>query len=251
MATWTYGMFVWRELMTSDVKGALRFYGELAGWKERPVDRVEGTYHLLLAGERPVAGLMALPPAAPPKPLWQSFLSVPDVDEALRVAKAKGGHVAWGPMALEGVGRAATVVDPLGAAFSVLHADGGDAPGEAGLPGPGTFCWEQLHTSDFALSRDFYGALTGWKGTVMPGAPFEVLGFGARPGEQAASLAPVPPGADPGWLTFLVVDALAGARARATRLGATVLAEEVPVPGVGRYAVIRDPQGAVLALFTP
>ena len=74
MPAWTYGMFVWRELSTPDVDGALRFYGELAGWKSKKVDMPNGAYYLLLRGEKQVGGLMALAPGVDMPPYWMSYL---------------------------------------------------------------------------------------------------------------------------------------------------------------------------------
>lgn len=246
MPAWTYGMFVWRELSTPDVDGALRFYGELAGWKSKRVDMPNGAYYLLLRGEKQVGGLMALAPGVDMPPYWMSYLSVPDVDAALEAAKGFGGEVVWGPIDVEDIGRMATVVDPRGGAFSLMKATKGDP--EFAPPGLGEFCWEQLNSPDLDNARAFYKAVVGWKTMPFPGGQLETFGFGARPGEQAATLVPVA-GDQPGWMTFIVVDSLTAACARTVKLGGQVLSTETVVPGVGAYSVIRDPQGAVLGLF--
>jgi predicted enzyme related to lactoylglutathione lyase len=246
MPAWTYGMFVWRELSTPDVDGALRFYGELAGWKSKKVDMPNGPYWLLLHGEKQVGGLMALAPGADMPPYWMSYLSVPDVDAAIATAKRLGGEVVWGPLDVEDIGRMATVVDPRGGAFSLMKASSGDPVFTP--PGPGEFCWEQLASSDLDTSRAFYAEVVGWKTMPFPGGQLETFGFGPRPGEQAATLLPVGTG-QPGWMTFVVVDSLTAACARTVKLGGQVLSTETVVPGVGAYSVIRDPQGAVIGLF--
>ncbi len=247
MPAWTYGMFVWRELSTSDVEGALRFYGELAGWKSQKVDMPNGAYHLLLKGEKQVGGLMALAQGADMPPYWMSYVSVPDVDASVEAAKELQGEVVWGPIDVDTVGRMATIVDPRGAAFSVMKATSGDPAFTP--PQPGEFCWEQLAAIDLAIARVFYSEVVGWKTTPMPGTPLEMFGIGTRQGEQAASLVPATEGQPAGWLSFIVVDALAAACQRTIRLGGKVLSPEIVVPGVGSYAVIEDPQGARLGLF--
>lgn len=247
MAAWTYGMFVWRELATSDVDGALRFYGELAGWKAKQVDMPNGAYHLLHVGEKQVGGLMALAPGVDMPPYWMSYLSVPDVDAAVSTATRLGGEVVWGPLDVESIGRMATIVDPRGGAFSVMKAADGDPVFTP--PQRGEFCWEQLASPDLANARQFYGEMVGWKTMPFPGGQLETFGFGPRPGEQAATLVPAAPGQQPGWLTFIVVDALGAACERTVRLGGQVISAQTIVPGVGAYSVIRDPQGALLGLF--
>ena len=89
-------MFVWRELSTNDVNGALRFYQALAGWTAKRVDMPNGAYFLLHKGERQVGGLMALADGVEMPPYWMSYLSVPEVDLAVDAAKRFGGEVVWG-----------------------------------------------------------------------------------------------------------------------------------------------------------
>ena len=246
MPAWTYGMFVWRELSTTDVDGALRFYGELAGWKPKKVAMPNGAYYLLFKGEQQVGGLMALEQGVDMPPYWMSYVSVPDVDAAIASARRLGGEVVWGPLDVEAIGRMATVVDPRGGAFSLMKTTGGDQP--FAVPGPGEFCWEQLNSPDVDNAKAFYGQVVGWKAMAFPGGQLETFGVGSKPNEQAATLLPVAAG-QPGWMTFIVVDELAAACQRTLRLGGQVLSEQTLVPGIGAYSVIRDPQGAALGLF--
>lgn len=248
MPAWAFGMFVWRELSTSDVEGSLRFYGELAGWTSKKVDMPNGAYHLLMKGQKQVGGLMALAQGADMHPYWMSYVSVPDVDASVEVARELEGEVVWGPLDVETVGRMATIVDPRGAAFSVMKSFAGDTPFTR--PQPGEFCWEQLAAKDRAIARVFYSEVVGWKTTAMPGSQLETFGTGTLQSEQAATLLSATEGAPAGWLSFIVVDALGPACQRTLRLGGKVLTSELVVPGVGSYAVIEDPQGARLGLFT-
>ena len=180
-------------------------------------------------------------------PYWMSYLSVPDVDASLEAAKGLGGEVVWGPLDVEDIGRMATVVDPRGGAFSLMKAAKGDPVFTA--PQQGEFCWEQLTSPDVEIARVFYREVVGWKTMAFPGGQLETFGFGARPGEQAATLVPAAQGQQPGWMTFIVVDALGPACERTVRLGGKVLSEQNGVPGIGSYAVVQDPQGARLGLF--
>ena len=246
MPTWTYGMFVWRELSTNDVDGSLRFYGELAGWKPKKVEMPNGAYYLLYKGDKQVGGLMALEQGVDMPPYWMSYVSVPDVDAAIVSAKRLGGEVVWGPLDVEAIGRMATVVDPRGSALSLMKRTAGDQPIAA--PGAGEFCWEQLNSPDVDSAKAFYEAVVGWKAMAFPGGQLETFGVGPRPQEQAATLLPVASG-QPGWMTFIVVEDLAAACQRTLRLGGQVLSAETLVPGIGAYGVIRDPQGAALGLF--
>lgn len=241
-------MFVWRELSTTDVEGALRFYGDLLGWTSKRIEMPNGAYWLLNAGEKQVGGLMKLPAGVEMPPYWMSYVSVPDVDAAMTRAKQLGGELVWGPLDVEGVGRMGTIVDPRGAPFSVMRAYEGD-PASTVAPAQGEFCWEELRTPDPAYAKSFYGDVVGWKSFPFPGLSMELLGSGPMPGEQAASLQPVGPGERIGWNTFVAVDSLSASCERVVELGGRVLSARTEVPGVGAYAVIVDPQGAVVCLF--
>jgi predicted enzyme related to lactoylglutathione lyase len=115
---------------------------------------------------------------------------------------------------------------------------------------PGTFCWAELATPDPEGARAFYQAVLGWRADperalfAAPGAP------GERP-RATASLRPAPAGTAASWTSAVVVGHLPAARARAIRLGGVVLAEALPVTGLGTLAVIRDRAGICLGLFQP
>ena len=54
-----------------------------------------------------------------------------------------------------------------------------------------------------------------------------------------------------GWSSNICVDDLDRATSKAAEAGALVLAEPFDVPGAGRTSVLRDPSGAVVALWQP
>jgi predicted enzyme related to lactoylglutathione lyase len=241
-------MFVWRELSTSDVEGALKFYGGLVGWQSKRIEMPNGPYWLLHAGEKQVGGLMPIPDGADMPPYWMSYLSVDDVDAVMAKAKSLGGEPVWGPIDVPNVGRMGTVVDPRGAAFSVMRGANGD-PLATVAPERGEFCWEELRTPDPKQAKAFYGQLAGWQSFPFKGSAMELLGFSEMPGETAASLVTVKAGERIGWNTFIAVDSLKASCERALELGGRVLSDRIGVPGIGSYSVVADPQGAVVCLF--
>lgn len=123
----------------------------------------------------------------------------------------------------------------------------------------GALSWGELMTTDTQAAKAFYGALFGWafndydmaaKGCEIEG-PYtcvkvgneEVMGLMAMPKD-------VPPGMPPCWGLYITVDDVEATVAQARELGAVVLVEPRDIPGTGRFAVIRDPQGAVLNVIT-
>jgi uncharacterized protein len=112
--------------------------------------------------------------------------------------------------------------------------------------------WSELMTSDPAAASAFYGALFGWKMEVnqMGMGPYHL----AKVGETSvAGVMGFPPGAQgmpPSWGCYVTVDNVDQTLERCTGLGGKVLMPPMQVPGVGRMAVIQDPQGATLNVIT-
>lgn len=114
-------------------------------------------------------------------------------------------------------------------------------------------CWFELSTSDLDAAARFYQALFGWQigSSEMPGMDYRL----ARSGEDMVAglmdLSACPDGTPPNWLIYFDGDS-ADDTARATAsAGGRVLREPADVPGVGRFAVLADPQGAVFGVLQP
>jgi predicted enzyme related to lactoylglutathione lyase len=113
----------WRELMTTDITAAMKFYQEVFGWKPtQAMDMGEmGTYQIFNRPHGQIGGMMNKPPAmANVPPNWQIYFRVPDVDAAAERIKANGGKILNGPMDVPDGDRVLNAMDPQGAAFG-LH----------------------------------------------------------------------------------------------------------------------------------
>jgi hypothetical protein len=116
----------------------------------------------------------------------------------------------------------------------------------------GAFSWNELRTTDAAAAKDFYSALFGWTMqdessgdmiyTMVKAGEQEVGGIMVLPREAAAMPA--------AWGPYVTVDDVDRQVERAQQLGARVVMAPEDIPNVGRYAVISDPQGAMLSLIT-
>lgn len=116
-----HGAFSWNELMTSDVPGAKKFYGEMFGWEMRDLPMPEGSYTMFNTGGRDVGGMMALPADAKGAlPIWGSYVTVDDVDQRVERAQQLGGKVIVPPQDIPDVGRFAVISDPQGAMLSLI-----------------------------------------------------------------------------------------------------------------------------------
>jgi hypothetical protein len=123
----------------------------------------------------------------------------------------------------------------------------------------GRFMWHELMTPDPAAAKQFYQEVVGWGTSQWPGqapdgapADYTMWMAGEAP---VGGLMNMPPdaaanGAPPNWLAYVAVPNVDETIAEATRRGGGVLMPAVTMPGVGRFAVLRDPQGAVFAVIT-
>ena len=119
----TQGGFSWHELATTDVAGALRFYGQLFGWSKGPGHDMgaAGVYQVFQHGGTQVGGMCNVqgPSTAPS---WLSYVHVADSGRAVAAAKAAGGRLLHGPMEVPGGSWIAMMMDPQGGAFAVQEA---------------------------------------------------------------------------------------------------------------------------------
>ncbi len=88
----------------------------------------------------------------------------------------------------------------------------------------------------------------------MPGSEDETYMIFTKAGEDhAGALKMVGPqfqGMPPHWMMDVDVDDCDATVAKVPAAGGTVLAEPFDVPGIGRMAVVADPQGAVFSIMT-
>jgi predicted enzyme related to lactoylglutathione lyase len=106
-------------------------------------------------------------------------------------------------------------------------------------------------TTDPAGAVRFFGAVAGWGTTEWQGpTPYTIWTAGDTMIGGVMKL-PADAGGPPHWIGYIGApdsDALAS---DAERLGAKVLVKPTDIPSVGRYAVLKDPQGATFAIYTP
>lgn len=114
------GTMIWNELQTDDVPGAVSFYEAVTGCTSntRPAGDLQRYTELVVDG-RAVAGAMKLPIEGL-SPFWMTYFNVADVDRTVEQAVESGGHVISPAFDVPGIGRMAVLMDPAGAAFSVM-----------------------------------------------------------------------------------------------------------------------------------
>lgn len=118
----------------------------------------------------------------------------------------------------------------------------------------GSFTWCELLTTDTSAAAAFYQKVIGWKTGAWPGDPTyttvageagPVGGMMALPEDALKAAAP------PNWMMYLGTPNVVETAMRVVQLGGNVLKQPDTVPGGGRFAVVRDPYGAVFGIYTP
>lgn len=117
---------VWNELMTRGKDKVLSFYREVFGWGEGVNPYEDGSsegpdYTLFSIGEQPIGGAMEMEGMVPAEvpPNWGIYFGVDDTDATVEKAQQLGGTVVFPAMDTP-AGRAAGLMDPTGAVFSVI-----------------------------------------------------------------------------------------------------------------------------------
>jgi uncharacterized protein len=113
------GVFVWDELVTSDVEGAQRFYEEVFGWTTKDMGPDFGGYRIFEVGGIGISGVMTPQDASIPTH-WQPYVAVDDTDATTAKAKELGGSALLEPMDVPTIGRIAVLRDPQGAVFGII-----------------------------------------------------------------------------------------------------------------------------------
>lgn len=119
---------------------------------------------------------------------------------------------------------------------------------------PGRILWQDLTVPDAERVRDFYREVVGWASAPVdmggyddfnmmpPGAEEPVAGVCHARGSNADLPAQ--------WLLYITVDDVEVSAGRCRQLGGEVVVGPRSM-GDGRFCVVRDPAGAVAALYQP
>jgi predicted enzyme related to lactoylglutathione lyase len=114
--------------------------------------------------------------------------------------------------------------------------------------------WRDLTVPNAGEIRDFYKSVVGWESSEVEMGDYSDFNMiSPGDGEAAAGIchargnnAEIPPQ----WLIYIIVSDAAESATRCRELGGEVIVEPRAMGG-GRFCVIRDPAGAVCALYQP
>jgi uncharacterized protein len=243
----------WVELVTPDQKAAQEFYTGLFGWAYDDNDMGEmGHYYIATLAGSEIGGVSGQMPGMEGHPgYWGVYLAVDDVDDASAKVEPAGGKVEAGPFDVNDAGRMSAIQDPTGARVGLWQA--GKTTGTQRANEPGTPTWNECVTPDVPTAVAFYAAVLGMGSEDMDmgeAGTYTVL-HNALGRQVGGAMNPPMEGVPPHWNVYFNVEDVDASVTRTEELGGKTMAPAFDVPGVGRMAMVADPQGASFWLMAP
>lgn len=248
------GNFCWPELATPDSGKAKTFYRGLFGWQPVDVPSAGGTYTLLQLRGLDVAALRTMSDTERTQRVpshFMTYISTASADASAEIAARSGGTVLHGPFDVEGIGRMALIRDPAGVVFALWEARGHIGARLVGEEH--TLVWSELVTRDPAGAQAFYASLFGWTWQRSANSPAEYYQI-QHEGRSIGGLLPMSGdwwgNVPPHWMPYFGVRDCDAAVRTAGTLGGGAAVPGTDIPGVGRFAVLRDDQGAHFSVIS-
>jgi predicted enzyme related to lactoylglutathione lyase len=244
------GVPSWVDMGSPDLGKAKEFYGGLFGWNcpEGPAEA--GGYTVCDLGGKTVAGLgPQMNPDFPPA--WLTYVNVDSADATIDRVKANGGMVFVEPMDVMEVGRMALFADPIGAVIGLWQPK--QHIGAQLVNEPGSFCWNELISTDLDASKSFYKAVFNWDAEDQgpPGGPVAYTEWklnGKSVGGLMLKSPEMPAEMPPLWGVYFAVADCDESVAKAESLGGAVFMPPTDIEP-GRFALLADPIGAVFSVL--
>ena len=250
----SHGHPSWADLATTDQDAAKSFYGSLFGWTYQDNPMGEGvTYSMAqykdqfvsaIYAQREEMGQSGMPP------MWSAYVTVDDVDARAAAVAPAGGTLMGEPFDVFDSGRMALVQDPSGAMIAFWQPK---AHIGAGLIGEtGSMVWTELASTDASAAGQFYADVLGWevnKAEMDIGMDYSMVKLnGADVAVGIYQITDDMPGMPSHWAVYWAVEDCDATVEQAKSMGASAMVEPTDIPP-GRFAVLRDPQGASFAII--
>jgi predicted enzyme related to lactoylglutathione lyase len=119
----------------------------------------------------------------------------------------------------------------------------------------GSLIWYELMTTDADAATAFYAPITGWT-IADTGGDHKGYRMIASPDSGVGGLLPLTQdmldhGAKPTWLMYIGVDDVDATAAAILAEGGKTWLAPADIPGIGRFAMLADPQGAPFYIMKP
>lgn len=264
------GVPCWVDLSSPDTVATAAFYTDLFGWTARP--SADPDYLDFYAGDAHVAAAGPLTDAEQPVS-WTTYVATDDADAVANLVLRNGGTMLMAPTPVCDNARLALFVDPTGAPFGAWQPTR-PAPTFATPATPsasmctattstttngvdqnrhGTLAWNELTTRDPQRAGSFYHQVFGWNAAADRAygvAEHTTWLLGGQPIGGMITMSDQRRRAQARWTVYFAVDDCDAAALRAQQLGGAVSVRPINT-AAGRFALVRDPHGAMFSLLSP
>ncbi|HVO65208.1 MAG TPA: VOC family protein [Syntrophales bacterium] len=115
----------------------------------------------------------------------------------------------------------------------------------------------EIYADDPGKLGKFYTSLFDWTIDLMPGMDYwyiktvetDAKGRPTQAGGINGGMMKRPAGYEGAWMNYVNVESIEETVSRAQKLGAEVMKGKTPVPGIGWFAMLTDPQGNPFAIW--
>lgn len=112
------------------------------------------------------------------------------------------------------------------------------------------FFWYELMTPDVRAAAEFYADVVGWNTEAFQGGEgYTILKAGAAGVGGMMAIPAEAEGARPAWVGYIHTPEVDAATEAVAGAGGAVHRPATDIPGVGRFSVVADPQGAYFMLM--
>lgn len=255
-----HGTPCWVDLATTDLTAAKEFYTGLFGWSysdEQMSEMGIGSYSMAMVHDAVTAAIYELGSdqlRTHPKPTWNLYVSVDDIETVIDRTRRRGCTVLTESTDVDRAGRVAVIEDPTGCQATLWQP--GEFQGSLIRSEPGALTWFEHVTTDLEQSVRFYkdvlgiatasapqGGLNEYTMWIVDDVP--VAGMFQWPDEMIADRVPSM------WFVYFQVTDLDWAVDYVQANGGKAMAGEPAINDVGRFIVLRDPQGADFCAIEP
>jgi hypothetical protein len=113
----------------------------------------------------------------------------------------------------------------------------------------GAFVWHDHGSGEPEKAQQFYTQLFGWKTEAMQAGGMDYTMIVAD-GKQHGGFWPPSEGDTPNWVGHVLVQDVDDTATRAEAAGGSLVVEPTDAPEGRRFAIIRDPQGAIVSAYS-
>ena len=125
-------------------------------------------------------------------------------------------------------------------------------------PQPGSFCWTEIASTDAEKCKTFYQNVFGWtfqdSKSITDGFAYHEFYTGEeypagglyQISAEICGEGELPP---PHFMSYVAVGDVDANAKLAVELGGKLIREPMDIPNVGRFAIIQDPTGGIIATF--